>query len=90
MRRAFADSLGSDLEDFQSNHEGKLISRVHEAMGKVDFIVINAGAFTHTSVAHGNLGLWLRHGASARVDLLQIAAARAFQRCCLLTLSRNL
>lgn len=49
--RAFAESLGADLEDFQSNYEGKLVSRVHEAMGKIDFIVINAGAFTHTSVA---------------------------------------
>jgi 3-dehydroquinate dehydratase-2 len=49
--RAFADSLGAELEDFQSNYEGELISRVHEAMGNIDFIVINAGAFTHTSVA---------------------------------------
>lgn len=35
----------------QSNHEGALIDRIHEARGKVDAIVINPGAFTHTSVA---------------------------------------
>ncbi|KAH7079896.1 Dehydroquinase [Paraphoma chrysanthemicola] len=35
----------------QSNHEGVLIDRIHEARGNVDAIVINPGAFTHTSVA---------------------------------------
>ena len=37
---------------FQSNHEGFLIDRIHQARAdKVDAIIINAGAFTHTSVA---------------------------------------
>jgi 3-dehydroquinate dehydratase II len=35
----------------QSNHEGVLLDRIHEARGNVDAIIINAGAFTHTSVA---------------------------------------
>ncbi|KAF2107841.1 Dehydroquinase [Lophiotrema nucula] len=35
----------------QSNHEGVIIDRIHEARGSVDAIVINPGAFTHTSVA---------------------------------------
>lgn len=35
----------------QSNHEGVLIDRIHEARGNIDAIVINPGAFTHTSVA---------------------------------------
>lgn len=35
----------------QSNHEGVLLDRIHEARGSVDAIVINPGAFTHTSVA---------------------------------------
>ncbi|CAA9965012.1 hypothetical protein P3342_010304 [Pyrenophora teres f. teres] len=39
------------LLHFQSNHEGALIDRIHAARGNVDFIVINPGAFTHTSVA---------------------------------------
>ena len=45
-------ALGFTLSAFQSNHEGELIERVHAARGEgVDFIVINAGGLTHTSVA---------------------------------------
>lgn len=39
------------VEAFQSNHEGHLIDRIHETRNKVDLIVINPGAYTHTSVA---------------------------------------
>lgn len=39
------------LQHFQSNHEGLLIDRIHAARGTVDFIIINPGAFTHTSIA---------------------------------------
>ena len=46
-----AGSLSIQLEDIQSNHEGVIIDRIHEARGKIDAIVINPGAFTHTSVA---------------------------------------
>src|ERR1700712_1417067 len=43
---------GSTLQTLQSNHEGVLIDRVHAARTDgTDFIVINPGAFTHTSVA---------------------------------------
>ncbi|MFN7434700.1 MAG: type II 3-dehydroquinate dehydratase [Betaproteobacteria bacterium] len=42
----------AEVAFFQSNHEGALIDRVHAARTEgVDFIVINAGAFTHTSIA---------------------------------------
>ena len=49
--RALADSEGVALEDFQSNHEGELIDRIHAARGEADFIVINPGGYTHGSVA---------------------------------------
>ena len=44
------DSLGIRTEFFQSNSEGALVDRIHEAMGNAGFIIINAGADTHTSV----------------------------------------
>ncbi|EAW07688.1 type II 3-dehydroquinate dehydratase [Aspergillus clavatus NRRL 1] len=49
--KAHAESLGATLEAFQSNHEGAIVDRIQEARGNVDGIVINPGAFTHTSVA---------------------------------------
>ncbi|PGG98641.1 catabolic 3-dehydroquinase 1 [Helicocarpus griseus UAMH5409] len=49
--KAHAASLGATLETFQSNHEGAIVDRIQEARGHVDGIIINPGAFTHTSVA---------------------------------------
>ena len=39
------------LEYFQSNHEGLLIDKLHETGFSMDGIVLNAGAYTHTSIA---------------------------------------
>jgi 3-dehydroquinate dehydratase-2 len=36
---------------FQSNYEGKIIDKIQSARGKFDYVIINAGAFTHTSLA---------------------------------------
>ncbi len=46
-----AADLGLELDCFQSNHEGALVDRIQAARGEVNFILINPGAFTHTSVA---------------------------------------
>lgn len=43
--------LGIDVEQYQSNHEGDLVDKIQWAYGKVDGIVINPAAYTHTSVA---------------------------------------
>lgn len=48
-RLAAAD--GHELETFQSNHEGSLIDKLHSLIGKIDALIINPAAFTHTSVA---------------------------------------
>lgn len=45
-----AEDLGIQLSHFQSNWEGAIIDRIQEARGKVDFVIINPGALTHTSV----------------------------------------
>ncbi|THZ68190.1 catabolic 3-dehydroquinase 2 [Aureobasidium pullulans] len=57
--KSLASSHGLTLETFQSNHEGHIIDRIHQAAGfgpngdgkkHVDWIIINPGALTHTSV----------------------------------------
>ena len=49
--RSEAKALGASVEFFQSNHEGALVDAIQAAYGKADGIVINPGAYTHTSVA---------------------------------------
>ena len=44
-------SKGIEYELFQSNHEGDLVDTIQKAYGNVDGIVINPGAYTHTSIA---------------------------------------
>jgi len=44
-------SLSIAFSHFQSNWEGAIIDRIHQARGNIDAIIINPGAFTHTSVA---------------------------------------
>ena len=46
-----ADELGVKAECFQSNYEGAIVTAIQEAYRKVDGIVINPGAYTHTSIA---------------------------------------
>ncbi len=46
-----AEELNVELSCFQSNHEGAIIDRIHEAFGAVDGFLINPGAFTHYSYA---------------------------------------
>ena len=51
MIQAEADKLGVSVTFFQSNHEGAIVDAIQAAYGKMDGIVINPGAYTHTSVA---------------------------------------
>lgn len=46
-----AGELGVNLSHFQSNGEGEIVDRIHQAREKADCIIINAGAYTHTSIA---------------------------------------
>ncbi|WBY63384.1 MAG: 3-dehydroquinate dehydratase [Thermocaproicibacter melissae] len=49
--KEYAKQIGFECEIYQSNHEGDLIDRIHEARGKYDGVIINAGALTHYSYA---------------------------------------
>lgn len=60
LARTTATALGFGLEHLQSNHEGDLIDAVHRARGRAVAIVVNAGAFTHSS--------WALHDALAAFD----------------------
>jgi len=44
-------ALGVEVEVFQSNHEGAIVDCIQQAYGRMDAIVINPAAYTHTSVA---------------------------------------
>ena len=49
--RAQAQRLNVEIELFQSNHEGAIVDAIQSAYGRMDGIVINPAAYTHTSVA---------------------------------------
>ena len=46
-----AEELDVSLECYQSNHEGDIVDKIQGSRKNVDFILLNAGAYTHTSVA---------------------------------------
>lgn len=46
-----AQSLGLELRHLQSNHEGALIDALHDARAWASGVILNAGAYTHTSIA---------------------------------------
>ncbi len=47
--KSYSKSNDITLEYFQSNSEGKIIDKIHEAIGNIDAIIINPGALTHYS-----------------------------------------
>jgi len=51
LLRARAAELGVTIDFRQTNHEGELVTWIQEARSKADALVINAAAYTHTSVA---------------------------------------
>lgn len=46
-----ARGLGAEVDTFQSNHEGAIVDRIQEARGIYHGLLVNLGAYTHTSIA---------------------------------------
>jgi 3-dehydroquinate dehydratase-2 len=76
---ARAAELGHELDAFQSNAEHELIDRVHAARADAAFILLNPGAFTHTSIALRDalLGVAVPF---IELHLSNVAAREAFRR----------
>ena len=51
MCRTYAQAIDVNVAFDQSNHEGDLVDALHAARGKQDGVILNAGAYTHTSIA---------------------------------------
>jgi 3-dehydroquinate dehydratase-2 len=69
-----AIAMGHQVACFQSNAEHELIDAIHQSMGKVDFIIINPAAFTHTSIA-------LRDAlAAANIPFIEVHLSNVFKR----------
>lgn len=49
--KRLGQELGIKVETFQSNGEGEIVTRIQQARGKIDALLINPAAYTHTSVA---------------------------------------
>lgn len=49
--RGLCEELGYEVEIIQSNSEGDIVSAIGSSYGRFDFLIINAGAYTHTSIA---------------------------------------
>ena len=49
--KRYCDGKNIEVTLYQSNHEGDLVDEIQKAYGKIDGIVINPGAYTHTSIA---------------------------------------
>lgn len=48
---ALAESLGIELTFYQSNYEGEIVTYIQQARERYDGLILNAGGYTHTSVA---------------------------------------
>ena len=72
--RTEAAHLGVAIEWFQSNHEGALIDQIQALPGRSDGLVLNAGAYTHTSVAIRDALL------AVRVPFVEVHLSNVFAR----------
>jgi 3-dehydroquinate dehydratase-2 len=77
--RKAGETLGVEIDFRQSNHEGELIDWIHEAGSKAAGIVINPGAYSHTSIAIHDAVRAIGPVPVAEVHLSNIHAREAFR-----------
>lgn len=51
MMRQRAEELGIEMDFMQSNYEGELVEQIQKAKGRYQYLILNAAAYTHTSIA---------------------------------------
>ena len=71
---SYSFELGIDIETFQSNHEGEIVEKIQSALDNFDGIVINPGAYTHTSIAIRDAIL------SVRIPTVEIHISNIYNR----------
>lgn len=71
---AKANLLGLSIECFQSNHEGELVSRIQDAAKNSGGLIVNAGAYTHTSIAMMDALL------SVKIPVIEVHLSNIFKR----------
>jgi 3-dehydroquinate dehydratase II len=70
----FAGQQGAGVKVFQSNHEGAIVDAIHDAVGVHNGILINAAAYTHTSIA-------IRDAISAvKLPAVEVHLSNVYQR----------
>jgi 3-dehydroquinate dehydratase-2 len=77
--RAVTDEAGAALDWMQSNSEAVILDRIQQAVGNTDWIVINAAALTHTSVAVRD-ALAMFNGGKIEVHLSNTHTREAFRQ----------
>ena len=73
-----AAELGQSISFFQSNHEGELVTHIQQAVGRFDAILLNAGAYTHSSIALRD-ALVLFEGIKIELHLSNVYAREEFR-----------
>jgi 3-dehydroquinate dehydratase II len=76
---ALAAELEISVEPFQSNHEGEIVTAIQNARGRFDAVLINPGAYTHTSIAIRDAFLATQLP-FVEVHLSNVAAREEFRR----------
>ena len=78
--RKRAEELGAEVDFRQTNLEGQLVSWIQEARGSIDVIVLNAAAYTHTSVALRD-AITAAGVATIEIHLSNTQARESFRHC---------